>query len=53
MGWCNELCHFLQLIEREEKYKNVVHQNDVWHGGKSLAKKINAVSMNKLYEDYN
>ena len=32
-------------IERKEKYKDVLHQNDVWRGGKSLAKKINAVSI--------
>ena len=32
-------------IEREDKYKNVVHQNDVWHGGKNIAKKLNAVSI--------
>ncbi|CAB4019001.1 Hypothetical predicted protein, partial [Paramuricea clavata] len=30
------------LMKREEKYENVVHQNDVWHGGKSITKKINA-----------
>ena len=33
--------------EREDKYKNVVHQNDMWHGGKSITKKVNAVCMNK------
>ena len=32
------------IIENEEKYSNVLHQNDVWHGGKNITKKINAVS---------
>ena len=32
---------YLFHIEREKKYKNVVHQNDVWHGGKiSLRRSI-------------
>jgi hypothetical protein len=33
------------FLETEDKYKDVLHQNDIWHGGKSLAKKINAVSL--------
>ena len=32
------------IIERDEKYKNVIHQNDVWHGGKNIAKKVNTIS---------
>jgi hypothetical protein len=33
------------ILEADDKYKDVLHQNDIWHGGKSLAKKINAVSL--------
>lgn len=33
----------LFFLENAEKYKNIVHQRDVWHGGKSIAKKISAV----------
>ena len=29
----------LFFLENAEKYKNIVHQRDVWHGGKSIAKK--------------
>lgn len=36
-------------VEREEKYENVVHQNDVWHGGKNISKKINAVSIRSIH----
>ena len=32
-------------IERDEKYRNVLHQNDVWHGGENIALKINTVSI--------
>ena len=32
-------------IGRKEEYKKVLHQNDVWHGGKSIAKTVNALSM--------
>ncbi|XP_028417304.1 uncharacterized protein LOC114541702 isoform X2 [Dendronephthya gigantea] len=28
------------LMKREEKYKEVTHQNDVWHGAKNIARKI-------------
>ena len=37
--------YFIYYIERDDKYKNVQHQNDVWHGGKNITKKINAVSL--------
>jgi hypothetical protein len=37
--------YFIFRIERDDKYKNVQHQNDVWHGGKNITKKINAVSL--------
>jgi hypothetical protein len=33
------------FIEKAEKYKDIHHQHDVWHGGKNIAKKINAVSI--------
>ena len=33
------------FLESDEKYKDVLHQNDIWHEDKSLAKKINAVSL--------
>ena len=39
---------YLFHIEREEKYQNVVHQNDVWHGGKNVAKKVNTVSISSI-----
>lgn len=39
------MTHVHYFTEREDKYKDIVHQNDVWHGGKNLAKKINAVSI--------
>ena len=29
----------VHFLEKADKYKDVKHQNDVWHGGKSLAKK--------------
>ena len=31
------------FLERDKKYRDVVHQHDVWHGGKNLVKKINGV----------
>ena len=37
-------CIYCISLEREEKYRNVTHQNDVWHGAKNIAKKITAVS---------
>ena len=30
------------FLENAEKYKNIIHQRDVWHGGKSIAKKFTA-----------
>ena len=42
----NKPCVSICFSEREDKYKNVVHQNDMWHGGKSI-KKVNAVCTNK------
>ena len=42
----NSFANFFNIyVERKEKYRNVLHQNDVWHGGKNIAKKINAVSI--------
>ena len=31
-------------LENSVKYKRIVHQWDVWHGGKNLGKKVIAVS---------
>ena len=31
------------FLENAEKYKKIVHPGDVWHGGKSIAKKITVV----------
>lgn len=43
---CYELfINELFIIEKDEKYKSVIHQHDVWHGGKNITKKINAVSI--------
>ena len=36
-------------IERDEKYRNVLHQNDVWHRGENIALKINTVSIKAMY----
>ncbi|XP_028391354.1 uncharacterized protein LOC114516154 isoform X1 [Dendronephthya gigantea] len=35
------------LMKREEKYKEVTHQNDVWHGAKNIAKKITTAAKSK------
>ena len=35
----------VHFLEKADKYKDVKHQNDVWHRGKSLQKKINAVCL--------
>jgi hypothetical protein len=31
-------------LDNSVKYKDIVHQWDVWHGGKNLGKKVIAVS---------
>ena len=32
------------FVENSDKFKNIVHQRDVWHGGKGICKKLNTVS---------
>jgi hypothetical protein len=33
-----------RYLENSQKYKSIVHQWDVWHGAKNIAKKVIAVS---------
>ena len=37
------------ILVEKDKHKGIVHQNNVWHGGKSIAKKSNAVSFIARY----
>ena len=46
----NLASNFFNNIERDEKYRNVLHQNDVWHGGENIAKKINTVSIKAMHQ---
>ena len=36
----NCICVIQTFRKKKDKHKGIVHQNDVWHGGKSIAKKI-------------
>ena len=38
-----------QLIGNSEKYENIIHQQDVWHGGKSIGKKVTNVSYHIIW----
>ena len=40
--------YFILIVEQADKFKDITHQHDVWHGGKNLAKKINAVCLHNL-----
>ena len=40
--------YFILIIEQADKFKEITHQHDVWHEGKNLAKKINAVCLHNL-----
>ena len=49
ISWLHVLIIVSFILEKAEKYRNVGHQNDVWHGGKNIAKKVNAVSIWSIY----
>ena len=36
------------IIGQADKFKEITHQHVFWHGGKNLAKKINAVCLHNL-----
>ena len=40
-------------VENSLKYKDIVHQWDVWHGAKNLGKKLIAISLSTVYIRYN
>ena len=39
------------LMKQTDKYKDIKHQRDVWHGAKNLGKKINAAAQQNSCQD--
>ena len=35
---------YIITVGHSDKYAGIVHQRDVWHGGKSIGKKVTSVS---------
>lgn len=41
----------IRAMMKVEKYKNVKHQWDIWHGSKNLTKKVSATSQQRNCHD--
>ena len=45
---CNCIC-----LENATKYKDIVHQRDIWHGAKMIRKKVISVCISLKHKVFN